>query len=54
MGKKSKTLCEWKKSNYNAKSLLKVVAPPSHFCEKCGRVSNKKKILCEPKVLGIG
>jgi hypothetical protein len=30
---------------------LKLSASPTHLCLKCGRVSNKKKRLCEPEKL---
>jgi hypothetical protein len=30
---------------------MKLSADPSHICLKCGRVSGKKKRLCEPEKL---
>ena len=48
MGKKDITICSWKKSDYTAENMLKVVDEPRFYCQHCGRVSKKKKYLCEP------
>lgn len=45
----SKTLCDlksWLKSEL--KAYAKLVRKPTHLCEKCGRVANGKKLLCNP------
>lgn len=46
-----KELCKLKKDELskNIKKILKIVKKPKFICEKCARVANDKKYLCEPK-----
>ncbi len=48
-----KVLCKWKRDDYTRdfEHLVKIVASPHYVCEKCGRVADKKKWLCEPRPL---
>jgi len=50
MGEKIKGLCKWKRSDYadQLKLLRTIVARPKHVCLRCGRVADRKKVLCEP------
>lgn len=55
MGKRTeKKLCKRVKNDVLAEDLKeykKRVVSPTHLCTKCGRVSNDKKLLCEPEKL---
>ena len=45
----AKPLCELKKSRKgDSKIYKKLVHEPSHVCRKCGRVANRKRVLCKP------
>ena len=48
-----KTLCDWsaKDIDKNYDELKNLVRKPKFICEKCARVSNKKKYLCDFKRL---
>jgi len=50
MSKIKKTLCKESKESVmaNIDEILDAVKKPKFICEKCARVSNKKKYLCEP------
>jgi hypothetical protein len=42
-------LCDLKKSlKSDLAEYLELVCKPKHICEKCGRVANDKKRLCQP------
>jgi hypothetical protein len=45
-----KELCKLKKDEYpkNIKKIIKIVKKPKFICEKCARVANDKKYLCDP------
>lgn len=45
-----KGLCKIKKSHRqkDLASYINLVNAPTHVCGKCGRVANKKKMLCKP------
>ena len=47
----SKTICDWSKKEIEKKaSLLYEITRYAHlYCRKCGRVANKKKVLCKPE-----
>ena len=52
----AKELCKIKSSfrSKNMQSYVKMVDAPTHVCEKCGRVANKKKFLCKPlKIVAV-
>jgi len=51
--KDHKHLCEWKKDSIAEvlDTYRKLVKKPKYVCMKCGRVSNKKKILCRSRPL---
>jgi len=53
MGKKLKHLCDWKKSQIidNLDSYRELVLEPRFVCKDCGRVANKKTLLCKPLAL---
>jgi hypothetical protein len=53
MAEKPQTLCKWKREEYTEHfaKLCKIVAKPRFVCKKCGRVSDRKKWLCEPRPL---
>ncbi len=46
----TKELCKIKKSllTKDLRAYMRLVDQPTHVCEKCGRVANKKKLLCRP------
>ena len=48
-----KKLCKVKKSlrKNDFAAYCKLVSNPKHVCRLCGRVANKKKLVCEPKKL---
>lgn len=49
MGKK---LCKLVKEDYldeNLKEYVKLIADAKFVCKKCGRVSQKEELLCNPK-----
>jgi hypothetical protein len=46
----NKPLCKLIKNDIleeNLKEYLNVVKEPTHYCKKCGRVANSKKLLCK-------
>ena len=44
----TKTLCEQKKLlKTDIKAWLQLVSNPTHICRRCGRLANKKKLLCK-------
>lgn len=45
-----KELCKLKKNELalNFKKIVKIIKKPKFICEKCARVANDKKYLCEP------
>jgi hypothetical protein len=48
----AKTLCKLKKLlKDNPKAIAEFTSDPRVACERCGRVANKKKQVCEPKKL---
>ncbi|MEE2826581.1 MAG: hypothetical protein VYE64_08135 [Planctomycetota bacterium] len=48
----SKKLCDLKKLRKESpKKYAQLVSRPSHLCKKCGRVANRKKLVCQPKKL---
>ena len=52
----SKELCKIKSSfrENNMAAYVKMVDAPTHVCQKCGRVANKKKYLCKPlKIVSV-
>lgn len=53
MGDKDKTLCKWKKGEYEEqfKDLRNIVGKPKYACMKCGRAAKSKKYLCKPNPL---
>lgn len=53
MGDKVKGLCKWKRAEYREqkKLLRQIVSRPRYVCLRCGRVADKKKLLCEPESL---
>lgn len=50
-----KTLCKLKKNELHTqiKKIIKIVKKPKFMCEKCARVSNEKKYLCDPKKIKL-
>ncbi|WP_442485521.1 hypothetical protein [Aeoliella sp. SH292] len=50
---KPKTLCDWSKFEITKRSdeLAALVDGANHFCTKCARVANDKRVLCKPKKL---
>ena len=50
MSKLKKSLCKESKESVmaNIDEILDAVKKPKFICEKCARVSNKKKYLCDP------
>jgi hypothetical protein len=51
---KDKELCKLVKDDVldvAPEAFKKLVVHPTHFCTKCGRVSNEKARLCEPEKL---
>jgi len=46
-------LCDLSKKDIkeNMDEIIKIVAIPKYICEKCARVSNEKKYLCNPAKL---
>ena len=51
-----KELCKIKSSfrSKNMASYIKMVDSPTHVCKKCGRVANKKNLLCKPlKIVSV-
>jgi len=46
-----KTICDWSKKELknDAAFLFWLVKDPTHYCRKCGRSANTKKVLCDPK-----
>ena len=48
----AKSLCDLKMSRKSdRKTLAKREANPTHFCKKCSRMANCKKVLCDAKRL---
>jgi hypothetical protein len=48
----AKSLCDLKMSRKSdRKTLAKREANPTHFCKKCSRMANCKKVLCDAKKL---
>ena len=46
----AKRLCERKKAlKSRPEAVAKLVDEPRFFCEKCGRVANRKKYVCKPR-----
>lgn len=47
---KAKKMCKWGKGDIEKrfKKFKEIVGEPSHACANCGRVANKKKMLCKP------
>ncbi|MDP2851716.1 MAG: hypothetical protein Q8O20_11665 [Sulfuricurvum sp.] len=45
-----KELCKLKKNELEIhfKKIIKIVKKPKFICEKCARVANEKKYLCDP------
>ena len=54
MGKKRKSLCDWKKTGIveDLESYRELVKAPEFVCKDCGRVAGQKKWLCKPMALG--
>jgi hypothetical protein len=52
----AKNLCKWGKKDLekNLDEYTEIVKDPRFVCMKCGRVANKKKLLCKPKELKVG
>jgi hypothetical protein len=50
---KPKSLCDWSKSDLKegARTLAALVRRADHYCVKCARVSNDKRVLCKAKKL---
>lgn len=48
-----KQLCSWKPKRIRKRQdeLVELIADPTHFCAKCGRAANRKRVLCKPKPL---
>ncbi len=45
----SKSLCDLKKSlKGDLRTYVSLIRSPTHVCQKCGRVANRKKLLCRP------
>ncbi len=45
----AKTLCDWSKKDLerHADQLYELTHQPTHFCRKCARVANCKRVLCK-------
>jgi len=50
---KPKSLCDWSKSDLknDAAKLAALVRQADHYCVKCARVANDKRVLCKAKKL---
>jgi 3-methyladenine DNA glycosylase/8-oxoguanine DNA glycosylase len=53
MAKKEKRMCKWKEDDISEKfdKYLNIVRNPKFVCKKCGRVTDKKKLLHKPASL---
>ena len=50
--KKEKALCDWSKDELaNLERVREAVLDPVWLCRKCGRVANRKKLLCKATTL---
>jgi hypothetical protein len=47
-------LCDLSKKDIreNMNEIIKIVTIPKYICEKCARVANEKKYLCNPVKIG--
>lgn len=46
--KKDEPLCDWKKDDYaDVERMTAVVVDARWLCRKCGRVANRKRLLCK-------
>jgi len=47
----AKTICDWSKKDLekNGDRLWALTRDPCFYCRKCGRVANRKKVLCKAK-----
>lgn len=50
----AKTICDWSKKDLEERPdlLRSITQSPTHYCRKCGRVANTKKVLCKAKDFG--
>jgi hypothetical protein len=52
VGKKSLSLCKWKKDDLaDPDKMRRVVKDPRFTCKDCGRAASRKKWLCKPQPL---
>lgn len=51
---KEKNMCKWKKDEIKKdfEDYVKIVKEPAYVCCKCGRVADKKKLLCKAEKIG--